>query len=181
MIEKNKGKGGFGEKKLSEELSNQSERIKDFYHLKTNREILEKAFFEHIFFSEPQSKTIDELCLKMGVDRTKFIVPVIDRYIKKTLKNYGIYKEQHKKSAKSESELLLVLQEMVNKYEALPQEKRKFLTASMIQKFIFMNDDKYSQKHINVIKRVLNTPEASFVQDYHNKYNLTVKSNYQRG
>jgi hypothetical protein len=143
----------------------------------SDRIVLEKLLREYISFDDKLNESIDKACKELSIDRSKLLIPVIERYIEKTLKNYGIVKEKHKKTVRAEEELISCLNDMVTYYESLSLTKRKFISASMVQKFITINYHKYKQKHINVIKRVLLSQTVDFVREYHEKNNLTIKSN----
>ena len=155
------------------------ERINDLknkYNLKNNNELLSKLLDDHLIFDEIMDNKLSDLCLKMNVSRSDLLVSVVDRYINKTLKGYGIVKEKHKKSANAESELLVILKEMISYYEKCPVKERKYLTASLVHRYILSNP-KYKQKHINVIKRVLAFNNNDFIKKYHDDNKLTSNTN----
>lgn len=156
------------------------ERINDLkkkYDLKNNGELLSKLLNDHLIFDEIIDQKLSDLCLKMNVNRSDLLITVVDRYINKTLKGYGIVKDKHKKSVNAENELLTVLKEMIDNYNNSPVKERKYLTASLVHRYILSNLDKYKQKHINVIKRVLAFNNNDFIKKYHDDNKLSPNTN----
>lgn len=150
--------------------------LKKKYDLKNNGELLSKLLDDHLIFDEIMDKKLSDLCLKMNMSRSDLLVTVVDRYINKTLKGYGIVKEKHKKSANAETELLEILKEMISYYNNKPIKERKYLTASLVHRYI-LSHPKYKQKHINVIKRVLAFNNNDFIKKYHDDNKLTSNTN----
>ena len=70
-----------------------------------------------------------------------------------------------------------IIDSIIKYYEAKPKEERKYLTASMISKFLYKNDDEFSTKHISVIKRALIT-HHKIIEDYHKRNKLDKNTNY---
>lgn len=156
------------------------ERINDLkkkYDLKNNGELLSKLLDDHLIFDEITDQKLSDLCLKMNVSRSDLLITVVDRYINKTLKGYGIVKDKHKKSVNAESELLVVLKDMISNYNKSPAKDRKYLTASLVHRYILSNPNKYKQKHINVIKRVLAFNNNDFIKKYHDDNKLNSNTN----
>jgi len=155
---------------------------KTYYPNITNKEFFLTLIAQHITLAEETNKKINELVSKTNSSRNELLAPIIERYINKTLKGYGIVKDKNQKSVDAENELEIILKDMVAYYEPLPLKERRFITASMVNKFIYKHQKEkgYHSKHINVIKRVLMS-KIDFIEQYHKKYNLSVHSNYIRG
>ena len=151
--------------------------LKEKYKLNNNNELLNRLLDSHLIFDEITDKKLSDLCLKMSITMSDLLVPVVERYINKTLKGYGIIKEQNKKSANAESELIKILKEMVFNYQSKPVGERKYITASLVHRYLLSNRDKHKQKHINVIKRVLAFNNLDFIKKYHDENNLTPNTN----
>jgi hypothetical protein len=176
---KHKGIKGITVKNLSQDCRDWLEKSKKTFNVSNNREFFEKLAVNSHCYDDEFISRLDDFCLKMKIDDKKddLMKKIIDKYMIKTLKSHGLHKEKHKKSAKAEQELIDNLHAIIAYYETLPQEEKKYLSVSMIHKFLIKNEDKYKQKNLNVIRRVLNSPEADFVKEYHEQNNLTVKSN----
>lgn len=171
---------GITVKNISTDFLKGMEKIKKDNNFTNNREILEEMYNGYRGFKSEMKTKINELCLKMNIDSfelNEILDQVIFKHINKMLKGYGLHKEKNKKSARAEQELMEVLKEIVAKNESLPKNERKYLSPSMVKTFLIINHTKYKQKNIDVIRRVISSPEADFVREYHEKNNLTVKSN----
>lgn len=168
---------------LTDELETQIINYKKVYNLHENKEIL-RHMFDNILNLEQSTLTrINKICSDYNTTKEELLKPMIEKYINKTLKKQGIVKDKNKHSSKAESELFDILKNMVEEYKEKPVEERKFITASLVYKYLIINSGKYKQKNMAVIKRVLSglsDVDISFIKEYHQENNLSVSSNLKK-
>jgi hypothetical protein len=162
---------------ISEETKNKLNSIRDRHNGIDDDALLEKVLSQYIRF-EPETYTmLDEAYFKLGTNHENLFKPLIETYVLKTLKVIGVVKSKNKHSVRAEGELYGILKEMVVNYEDMPDHEKRFISPTLVGKYLILHNDRYKQKHINVIKRVLLGRDVPFVNEYHEKYNLTVASN----
>ncbi len=140
--------------------------------------------FDNILNLEQSTLTrINKICSDYNTTKEELLKSMIEKHINKTLKKQGIVKDKNKHSSKAESELFDILKNMVEEYKEKPVEKRKFITASLVYKYLIINSGKYKQKNMAVIKRVLSglsDVDISFIKEYHQENHLSVSSNLKK-
>ena len=166
---------------LDDKIENKINNYKKLYGLHENKEIL-SHMFDNIFNLEQSTLTrINKICTDYDTTKEELLKPMIEKYINKTLKKQGIVKDKNKHSSRAESELLEILQKMVEDYKQKPLEERKYITASLVYRYLIINNHK--QKNMAVIKRVLSglsDVDISFIKEYHQENNLSVSSNLKK-
>lgn len=166
---------------LDDKIENKINNYKKLYSLHENKEIL-SHMFENILNLEQSTLTrINKICTDYDTTKEELLKPMIEKYINKTLKNQGVVKDKNKHSSRAESELLDILKNMVEEYKEKPVEDRKFITASLVYRYLIVNNHK--QKNMAVIKRVLSglsDIDISFIKEYHQENNLSVSSNFKK-
>ena len=166
---------------LNDELETKILNYKKVYNLHENKEILSHMFDNILNLEQSTITRIDKICTDYNTTKEELLAPMIEKYINKTLKKQGIVKEKNKHSSRAESELLDVLKNMVKEYKQKPMEERKFITASLVYRYLIINNHK--QKNMSVIKRVLSglsDIDISFIKEYHQENNLSVSSNLKK-
>jgi hypothetical protein len=166
---------------LNDELETKILNYKKVYNLHENKEILSHMFDNILNLEQSTITRIDKICTDYNTTKEELLAPMIEKYINKTLKKQGIVKEKNKHSSRAESELLDVLKNMVEEYKQKPTEERKFITASLVYRYLIINNHK--QKNMSVIKRVLSglsDIDISFIKEYHQENNLSVSSNLKK-
>jgi len=166
---------------LNDELETKILNYKKVYNLYENKEILSHMFDNILNLEQSTITKIDKICTDYNMSKEELLAPMIEKYINKTLKKQGIVKEKNKHSSRAESELLDVLKNMVEEYKQKPTEERKFITASLVYRYLIINNHK--QKNMSVIKRVLSglsDIDISFIKEYHQENNLSVSSNLKK-
>lgn len=161
---------------LRKDIIDQIEDLKIFYKFKDRSEVIEKLVKEHLKLNDEINDDINQICSN-NLTRNDLLIPLIKKHISKNAKSYGINKERHKKTVKAEDELIIALKDMVDSYSNKPAGEQKYITPTMVQKFLIINYEKYKQKHINVIRRILTSDQVGFIKNYHEHYNLTLNSN----
>lgn len=166
---------------LNDDLETKIDDYKKLYNLHENKEVL-SHMFENILNLEQSTLTrINKICTDYNTTKEELLKPMIEKYINKTLKNQGVVKDKNKHSSRAESELLDILRNMVEEYKEKPAEDRKFITASLVYRYLIVNNHK--QKNMAVIKRVLSglsDVDISFIKEYHQENNLSVSSNLKK-
>lgn len=166
---------------LDDEIENKINNYKKLYGLHENKEVL-SHMFENILNLEQSTLTrINKICTDYNTTKEELLKPMIEKYINKTLKSQGVVKDKNKHSSRAESELLDILKNMVEEYKQNPTEERKFITASLVYRYLIINNHK--QKNMAVIKRVLSglsDVDISFIKEYHQENNLSVSSNFKK-
>lgn len=168
---------------LTDELETQIINYKKVYNLHENKEILSHMFDNILNLEQSTLTRINKICSDYNTTKEELLKPMIEKYINKTLKKQGIVKDKNKHSSKAESELFDILKNMVEEYKEKPVEERKFITASLVYKYLIINSGKYKQKNMAVIKRVLSglsDVDISFIKEYHQENNLSVSSNLKK-
>ena len=166
---------------LNDELETKILNYKKVYNLHENKEILSHMFDNILNLEQSTITRIEKICTDYNTTKEELLAPMIEKYINKTLKKQGIVKEKNKHSSRAESELLDVLKNMVEEYKQKPTEERKFITASLVYRYLIINNHK--QKNMSVIKRVLSglsDIDISFIKEYHQENNLSVSSNLKK-
>jgi hypothetical protein len=166
---------------LNDELETKIMNYKKAYNLHENKEILSHMFDNILNLEQSTLTRINRICTNYNMTKEELLTPMIERYINKTLKKQGIVKDKNKHSSRAESELLDVLKNMVQEYKQKPLEERKFITASLVYRYLIINNHK--QKNMSVIKRVLSglsDIDISFIKEYHQENNLSVSSNLRK-
>ena len=166
---------------LNDELETKILNYKKAYNLYENKEILSHMFDNILNLEQSTITRIEKICTDYNTTKEELLAPMIEKYINKTLKKQGIVKEKNKHSSRAESELLDVLKNMVEEYKQKPTEERKFITASLVYRYLIINNHK--QKNMSVIKRVLSglsDIDISFIKEYHQENNLSVSSNLKK-
>ena len=165
---------------LNDELETKILNYKKAYNLYENKEILSHMFDNILNLEQSTITKINKICTDYNISKEELLTPIIEKHINKTLKKQGIVKDKNKHSSRAESELLDILKNMVEEYKQKPLEERKFITASLVYKYLIINSDNYKQKNMAVIKRVLgglSDVDISFINEYHKENNLSVSSN----
>jgi len=166
---------------LNDDLETKIDDYKKLYNLHENKEVL-SHMFENILNLEQSTLTrINKICTDYNTTKEELLKPMIEKYINKTLKSQGVVKDKNKHSSRAESELLDILKNMVEEYKQSPTEERKFITASLVYRYLIINNHK--QKNMAVIKRVLSglsDVDISFIKEYHQENNLSVSSNLKK-
>lgn len=168
---------------LTDELETQIINYKKVYNLHENKEILSHMFDNILNLEQSTLTRINKICSDYNTTKEELLKPMIEKYINKTLKKQGIVKDKNKHSSKAESELFDILKNMVEEYKEKPVEERKFITASLVYKYLIINSGKYKQKNMAVIKRVLSglsDVDISFIKEYHQENHLSVSSNLKK-
>ena len=168
---------------LNDELETKILNYKKAYNLYENKEILSHMFDNILNLEQSTITKIDKICTDYNISKEELLTPIIEKHINKTLKKQGIVKDKNKHSSRAESELLDILKNMVEEYKQKPLEERKFITASLVYKYLIINSDNYKQKNMAVIKRVLgglSDVDISFIKEYHQENNLNINSNLKR-
>ena len=168
---------------LNDELETKILNYKKAYNLYENKEILSHMFDNILNLEQSTITKIDKICTDYNMSKEELLTPIIEKHINKTLKKQGIVKDKNKHSSRAESELLDILKNMVEEYKQKPLEERKFITASLVYKYLIINSDNYKQKNMAVIKRVLgglSDVDISFIKEYHQENNLNINSNLKR-
>jgi len=166
---------------LNDELETKIMNYKKAYNLHENKEIFSHMFDNILNLEQSTLTRINRICTNYNMTKEELLTPMIERYINKTLKKQGIVKDKNKHSSRAESELLDVLKNMVQEYKQKPLEERKFITASLVYRYLIINNHK--QKNMSVIKRVLSglsDIDISFIKEYHQENNLSVSSNLRK-
>jgi len=168
---------------LTDELETQIINYKKVYNLHENKEILSHMFDNILNLEQSTLTRINKICSDYNTTKEELLKPMIEKHINKTLKKQGIVKDKNKHSSKAESELFDILKNMVEEYKEKPVEERKFITASLVYKYLIINSGKYKQKNMAVIKRVisgLSDVDISFIKEYHQENNLSISSNLKK-
>jgi len=168
---------------LTDELETQIINYKKVYNLHENKEILSHMFDNILNLEQSTLTRINKICSDYNTTKEELLKTMIEKHINKTLKKQGIVKDKNKHSSKAESELFDILKNMVEEYKEKPVEKRKFITASLVYKYLIINSGKYKQKNMAVIKRVLSglsDVDISFIKEYHQENNLSISSNLKK-
>jgi len=168
---------------LTDELETQIINYKKVYNLHENKEILSHMFDNILNLEQSTLTRINKICSDYNTTKEELLKTMIEKHINKTLKKQGIVKDKNKHSSKAESELFDILKNMVEEYKEKPVEERKFITASLVYKYLIINSGKYKQKNMAVIKRVLSglsDVDISFIKEYHQENNLSVSSNLKK-
>ena len=168
---------------LNDDLETKILNYKKNYNLYENKEILSHMFDNILNLEQSTITKIDKICTDYNISKEELLTPIIEKHINKTLKKQGIVKDKNKHSSRAESELLDILKNMVEEYKQKPLEERKFITASLVYKYLIINSDNYKQKNMAVIKRVLgglSDVDISFIKEYHQENNLNINSNLKR-
>ena len=168
---------------LNDDLETKILNYKKNYNLYENKEILSHMFDNILNLEQSTITKIDKICTDYNISKEELLTPIIEKHINKTLKKQGIVKDKNKHSSRAESELLDILKNMVEEYKQKPLEERKFITASLVYKYLIINSDNYKQKNMAVIKRVLgglSDIDISFIKEYHQENNLNINSNLKR-
>lgn len=168
---------------LNDELEKRINNYKKLYNLHDNKDVINHLLDTHLNIKPTIQTSLNKVCDEFNITKEELLTPVIEQYVNKTLKKQKVVKEKNKHTEKSEFELQQVLNDMVNYYKRLPVENRKYITPTLVNKYIIINHDKYKQKNRNVIKRVfdgLSNVDISFIKKYHEENNLTVRSNLKR-
>ena len=168
---------------LTDELETQIINYKKVYNLHENKEILSHMFDNILNLEQSTLTRINKICSDYNTTKEELLKPMIEKYINKTLKKKCIVNDKNKHSSKAESELFDILKNMVEEYKEKPVEERKFITASLVYKYLIINSGKYKQKNMAVIKRVLSglsDVDISFIKEYHQENNLSVSSNLKK-
>ncbi len=168
---------------LTDELETQIINYKKVYNLHENKEILSHMFDNILNLEQSTLTRINKICSDYNTTKEELLKSMIEKHINKTLKKQGIVKDKNKHSSKAESELFDILKNMVEEYKEKPVEKRKFITASLVYKYLIINSGKYKQKNMAVIKRVLSglsDVDISFIKEYHQENHLSVSSNLKK-
>jgi len=166
---------------LNEDLENKIINYKNKYNLKENKEFLSHIFDNILNLEKSTINKINKICTDYNTTKEELLKLMIEKHINKTLKNQGIVKEKNKHTSRAESELLIILQKMVEEYKEKPVEDRKYISVSQVQKYIIINGCR--QKHNNIIKKVLDglsDVDISFIKKYHQENNLNVSSNLSK-
>jgi len=168
---------------LTDELETQIINYKKVYNLHENKEILSHMFDNILNLEQSTLTRINKICSDYNTTKEELLKTMIEKHINKTLKKQGIVKDKNKHSSKAESELFDILKNMVEEYKEKSVEERKFITASLVYKYLIINSGKYKQKNMAVIKRVLSglsDVDISFIKEYHQENNLSVSSNLKK-
>jgi len=168
---------------LTDELETQIINYKKVYNLHENKEILSHMFDNILNLEQSTLTRINKICSDYNTTKEELLKTMIEKHINKTLKKQGIVKDKNKHSSKAESELFDILKNMVEEYKEKPVEERKFITASLVYKYLIINSGKYKQKNMAVIKRVLSglsDVDISFIKEYHQENHLSVSSNLKK-
>ena len=168
---------------LTDELETQIINYKKVYNLHENKEILSHMFDNILNLEQSTLTRINKICSDYNTTKEELLKTMIEKHINKTLKKQGIVKDKNKHSSKAESELFDILKNMVEEYKEKPVEERKFITASLVYKYLIINSGKYKQKNMAVIKRVLSglsDVDISFIKEYHQENNLSISSNLKK-
>jgi hypothetical protein len=166
---------------LNDDLETKIDDYKKLYNLHENKEVLSHMFDNILNLEQSTLTRINKICTDYNTTKEELLKPVIEKHINKTLKKQGVVKDKHKHSSKAESELLDVLKNMIEEYREKPLEKRKFITASSVYRYLIVNN--HRQKNMAVIKRVLSglsDVDISFIKEYHQENNLSVSSNLKK-
>ena len=179
MSKKNKNRKQWSVS-LDDKLEFKINQYKQTHDIQDNKSFL-KHLFDNVLNLKPDTiSSIDKICIEYNKNKNDLLTGEIERYVNKTLKKDGIIKEKNKHTIKAETELLDVLNDIVNENKKLPIDQRKYLSPTFVYKYLMMNTAKYKQKNYSVIKRVLNgfsSIDISFITNYHKENNLSVKSN----
>ncbi len=168
---------------LNDDLETKILNYKKLYNLHENKEILSHMFDNILNLQQSTLTKINKIYNDYNITKEELLTPMIEKYINRTLKKQGIVKDKNKHSSRAETELLDVLKNMVEEYKEKPMKERKFITASLVYKYLIINSDKYKQKNMAVIKRVLSglsDVDISFIKEYHQENNLSVSSNLKK-
>lgn len=166
---------------LDDEIEHKINSYKKLYGLHENKEVLSHMFENILNLEQSTLARVNKICTDYNTTKEELLKPIIERHINKTLKKQGIVKDKHKHSSKAESELLDILKNMVEEYKQKPLEERKFITASLVYRYLIVNNQR--QKNMAVIKRVLSglsDVDISFIKEYHQENNLSVSSNLKK-
>ena len=163
--------------KLSFSLKKEIDTLKQNLRCSSNNKLLNLLVRRYVILKEDTESKINTLCDEKKYSRQNLLSPIIEKYINKTLKSYGVVKEPNQKTLNADNEMNTIINDIIKYYDAKPEEERKYLTPSMINKFLYKNEDKYSTKHVSVIKRALIT-HSEIIDNYHNKNKLNPNSNY---
>jgi hypothetical protein len=166
---------------LDDEIENKINNYKKLYGLHENKEVLNHMFDNILNLEQSTLTRINKICIDYKTTKEELLKSMIEKYINKTLKNQGVVKDKNKHSSRAESELLEILQKMVEECKNKPLEERKFITASLVNRYLIINN--YKQKNMAVIKRVLlglSDVDISFIKEYHKENNLSVSSNLKK-
>ena len=166
---------------LDNKIENKINNYKKLYGLHENKEILSHMFDNILNLEQSTLTRINKICTNYDMTKEELLKPMIEKYINKTLKNQGVVKDKNKHSSRAESELLDILKNMVEDYKQKPLQERKYITASLVYRYLIINNHK--QKNMAVIKRVLSglsDIDISFIKEYHQENNLSVSSNFKK-
>lgn len=166
---------------LDDEIENKINNYKKLYGLHENKEVLNHMFDNILNLEQSTLTRINKICIDYKTTKEELLKPMIEKYINKTLKNQGVIKDKNKHSSRAESELLDILKNMVEEYKQKPLEERKFITASLVYRYLIVNN--HRQKNMAVIKRVLlnlSDVDISFIKEYHKENNLSVSNNLKK-
>lgn len=166
---------------LDDEIENKINNYKRLYGLHENKEFLIHIFNNVLNLEQSTLTRINKICTDYNTTKEELLKPMIEKYINKTLKNQGVIKDKNKHSSRAESELLDILRNMIEEYKQKTLEERKFITASLVNRYLIINN--YKQKNMAVIKRVLSglsDVDISFIKEYHKENNLSVSNNLKK-
>lgn len=159
----------------SSEILERINKYKKIHDIKYNQDVISHLLDNVLNLKPSTLNSLNKLCNEFQITKEDVLIPIIEKYINKTLKKQGIVKEKHKHTAKAENELLEILKDIVAEFKNKPIEERKFISPTFVYRYLMINSDKYRQKNYPVIKRVLggfSDIDISFINEYHKENNL---------
>lgn len=162
--------------KLDLSLRKKVEKLKKHLDCTNNNDLLTKLVEQYVYLEEETETKIDKLINHHDYTRQKLIGPMIERYVNKTLKSYGLVKTTPERTLKTDADTKIIIEDLIKYYDSKPIEDRKYITASMVTKFINKFDEKYEGKHNSVIKRNL-VINDKIIDEYHKRNKLKPESN----
>lgn len=162
--------------KLDPSLRKKVEKLKKHLDCTNNNELLTKLVEQYVYLEEETEKKVAKLIKFHDYTRQSLIAPMIERYVNKTLKGYGLVKDTPERTKKTDADTKIIIEDLIKYYESKPIKERRYITASMVTKFINKFDDKYKGKHISVIQRNL-AINGKIIDEYHKRNKLKLESN----
>ncbi len=165
---------------LNSDLEQKISNYKKEYSFTDNKDVLNHLLDNSLKLKNSTIDSINKVCTEYNITKQDLLNPIIEKYINKTLKRDRVIKDKNKHTSKSENELMIVLKDIIEHYTNLPIKDRKFISATLVNRYLIINNDKYKQKNMSVIKRILSglsDNDISFIDAYHKENNLTVRSN----
>jgi len=161
----------------NEELKRKVEGLKTKLNFSNDFELLDYLVINHIDLDDKTEQRINIFCESKKSNRSDLLSPTIEKYINVTLKNKGVFKDPNKKTVESDKQTDYLIKDFIESNNTKSKGERKFISASMLTKYVLSSGGKHKTKHNSVIERGIER-NKDVISKYHEDNNLTSKSNY---